>query len=581
MCIKKKVGLLNLVESEMVCKVLEEPASSDLELDKEFIPPKTEMEHFLVKVWAELFCRTQVSTQDNFFDLGGHSLLAIELVTKIYQRYQVELPVQKIYEVPTIFGLAKEIDTIIHSIFPVKMAKAQQPPKNTIVTGVVPLTPAQAWYFNHRDRLIQPDRRNMSRLLEVGQNFDSTNLRQALNYLWKIHDILRARFVRRGNCWKQIIAGLEQSFPDFREYNLADVSFGTEEQIIEEYAELLHGNINIIQGPLMIVAYLNFGPKRPGRIILIAHHLLFDANTMAIFIKDLQIAYRQLEEGHKIDLPEKTVTIKEWAELLQEYILTERHLQTIDYWLGMPWNEVPDLPFDYPQNRNQNFINSFVEVTTALTEEETIILTRTVPLALHLKVENVLLWALTKVISEWTGSTLVEIEMHGNGHDIIPDHEYEDLSRTLGLIACGRILMLENIEYDDSLHEIALFCGQLKKIPEKGYGYHLVADLNDDAQVAEQLRKIRKNEIILFNYQGLINQVKDEGSGLKLVRMSCGFNLNPQNISLFTLTISGNIINHRLTFEWGYSYNLFRRETMEKLAGKYIRILKELIPKLA
>jgi acyl carrier protein len=316
MCIKKNAGLLNPVESEVVCKVLEEPANSDLESDNEFIPPKTEMEHFLVKVWAELFHRPQVGTQDNFFDLGGHSSLAIQLVTKIYQRYQVELPVQKIYEVPTVFGLAKEIDTIIHSISPDQMAKAQQPQKSTFVTGIVPLTPSQAWYFNHRDQLIQPDRRNISRLFEVSENFDSANLRKALNYLWKTHDILRARFVRRGNRWKQIIAGPEQSSPDFREYNLADIPVGNEERTIEEYAELLHGSINITQGPLMITAYLNFGQQRPGRVILIAHHLLFDANSMATFIKALQIVHRQLQEGHKPDLPEKTVTIKEWAELL-------------------------------------------------------------------------------------------------------------------------------------------------------------------------------------------------------------------------------------------------------------------------
>jgi non-ribosomal peptide synthase protein (TIGR01720 family) len=581
MCIKKNAGLLNPVESEVVCKVLEEPANSDLELDNEFIPPKTEMEHFLVKVWAELFHHPQVGTQDNFFDLGGHSLLASQLTAKIYQRYQVELSVQKIYEIPTVFGLAKEIDTIIHSISPDKIAEAQQPPKSTFVTGVVPLTPAQAWYFNIWDNLqIQPDRLNISRLFEVNENFDVANLRQALNYLWKIHDILRARFVRRGDDrWKQIIAGPEQSSPDFREYNLADISVGNEKRTIEEYAELLHGSINITQGPLMITAYLNFGPQRPGRVILIAHHLLFDANAMATFIKDLQIVHRQLQKGHKPDLPEKTVTIKEWAELLQEYILSERHLQTIDYWLERPWGKVPDLPFDYPQNRNQNFFSSIVNVTAALTEAETIILTRRVPLALHLKLEDVLLWALTKVISEWTGSKLVEIRMAGNGHDIIPDHEYVDLSRTLGWISFGRILMLENIESDNLLHEIASFCGQLKKIPDNGYGYLLAAYLNDDAQVAKQLRRIRTDKI-LFNYQGLINQVQDEGSGLKLVQMSCGFNSNPQSLSVLTLIISGNIINHRMTFEWRYSYNLFRRETIEKLAGKYIRILKELIPKL-
>jgi amino acid adenylation domain-containing protein/non-ribosomal peptide synthase protein (TIGR01720 family) len=560
-------------------KALEEPADSQLELDNDFVPPQTETEKFLVKVWTELLRRPQVGTRDNFFDLGGHSLLATQMIAKIYQKYQVELPVRKIYESPTILELAHVINAVVQN-----MPRAAQPvekkqSRKAPVTGIVPLTPGQAWYLNLWDELIQPNRRNISRLFEVDSDFNPVKLQQALTYLWKIHDVLRAHFVRCGNHWKQVFASPNQSSPDFREYTLSDTPLGSEERIIEEYAEILHESISVTQGPLMITAYLNFGSQRPGRVILIANHLLLDANSMATLIKDLQTAYRQLREGKSVDLPEKSISIKEWAELLHEYILSERHLQSIDYWLRLPWNDIPGLPIDYPQNRNQNFTNSNAKISITLTEAETTILTRKIPLILNLDYENVLLWALTKVISEWTGSKLVEITMLGNGHDLIPTHKLIDLSHTLGWLAAERSMILETNKSVEWLEEISLFSDQIKKSPDNGYGYYLAANLNDDDQISRLLRKIRKNEI-LFNFWGSIYQMNDETDGLKLIRLSCGSNWNTKSDRFNILKILGNISNHCLTIIWQYSSNLHRKETIERLAGKYIQILKDLISKL-
>jgi amino acid adenylation domain-containing protein/non-ribosomal peptide synthase protein (TIGR01720 family) len=560
-------------------KVLEEPTDSQLNLDNDFVPPKTEVEQFLVKVWSELLRRPQVGIRDNFFDLGGHSLLAIQMVAKIFQCYQVELPVRKIYELPTVFSLAQAIEATIQSMpYVNRPLEVRQPMKNLVVTGIVPLTPSQTFILSRWDEIIQPNLRNISRQFEVDNNFDSAKLQQVLTYLWEIHDVLRARFVKRGNRWKQIIVGPEQSTPDYREYNLADTPVGDEERVIAEYAELLHKSINITQGPLMITAYLNFGPKRPGRLMLIVHHILVDGNSMTTLGKDLQTAYLQLRDGKAITLPKKGISIKEWAELVHEYVLSDHHLQTIDYCLGLPWGEIPDLPIDYPQNRSQNLFNSSAKVSMTLTVEETTVLTRQIQLVLHMEVENVLLWALAKVISEWTGSELVEITIVGNGHDLIVN-KYLDLSRTLGLIATDRILILENIKFTDWLKEIVIFHRQIKEIPDNGYAYFLATNLNDDAQVVKRLKKNRKGEIY-FNYRGLIHQKNDASDELKLLPQQYNSKRNLQNNRGYTFTIGGDIIHHSLSFEWEYSYNLCRRETVERLAYRYIQILKELIPKL-
>ncbi|HXS86494.1 MAG TPA: phosphopantetheine-binding protein [Mycobacterium sp.] len=46
---------------------------------------------------------------DSFFDLGGHSLLAMRLTTRIHTELGIDIPVQTIFDQPTITALAQHI----------------------------------------------------------------------------------------------------------------------------------------------------------------------------------------------------------------------------------------------------------------------------------------------------------------------------------------------------------------------------------------------------------------------------------------------------------------------------------------
>jgi amino acid adenylation domain-containing protein/FkbM family methyltransferase len=74
------------------------------------VAPQTETEKELALIWAELLNVENIGAHDDFFDLGGHSLLAIRAVSRIREKFDVNLSLRNLLESPTLEGLAQVID---------------------------------------------------------------------------------------------------------------------------------------------------------------------------------------------------------------------------------------------------------------------------------------------------------------------------------------------------------------------------------------------------------------------------------------------------------------------------------------
>ena len=76
---------------------------------RRYVPPKTEIEEKLVQIWGEVLRADRVGTEDNFFELGGHSLMVIQVIARIRNVFDVDIPVRSLFDEPTISGLAPHV----------------------------------------------------------------------------------------------------------------------------------------------------------------------------------------------------------------------------------------------------------------------------------------------------------------------------------------------------------------------------------------------------------------------------------------------------------------------------------------
>jgi acyl carrier protein len=101
---------------------------------------RTDIESRLHSIWQEVLKIDQISIDDNFFDLGGHSLGAMRVLARVRRDFHVDVPIRSLFDVPTIEGLAAEVEDRL-TITPVTFNTSAF--LNTLRTELAALSPDQ------------------------------------------------------------------------------------------------------------------------------------------------------------------------------------------------------------------------------------------------------------------------------------------------------------------------------------------------------------------------------------------------------------------------------------------------------
>jgi amino acid adenylation domain-containing protein/non-ribosomal peptide synthase protein (TIGR01720 family) len=534
------------------------PDTTRPELAGTYVAPQSSVEELLAGIWTDVLGLEKVGIHDNFFELGGDSILSIQIVARANQA-GLRLTPKQLFGHQTIAELATVAGTT--SVF-----QAEQ----GLVTGEVPLTPIQQWFFEQE--FAEPHHWNQATLLKVPPTLDLVLLQRVVQQLLIHHDALRLRFVRSASGWQQENAFPDEAFSCTR-VDLSSLPKGEQAPAIEATASELQASLNLELGPIVRVALFDLGSNQPNRLLFVIHHLAVDGVSWRILLEDFQTGYQQLSREGVMKLPPKTTSFQNWAQCLTEYAQSPALEQELDYWLDSSRSAVAPLPVDYLAGKEANTVASACNVSVSLSAEETRALLQEVPKAYHTQINDVLLTSMVQAFAQWTGTRCLLVNLEGHGREEIL--EAVDLSRTVGWFTTIFPVVLE-LQADAPGEALKSVKEQLRRIPNRGIGYGLLRYLKKDAAIIEKLRALPQAEVS-FNYLGQFDRVLSPDGLFELAKESSGSEHSQRSIRSHLLEVNGSIVEGQLQLNWTYSSNLHQQRTIEGVAQNFVATLRSLI----
>ena len=509
--------------------------------------PRNLIETKLVNIWQDVLNLEKVGIEDNFFELGGDSILAMQIVSRA-NGIGLKLSPKQLFQHQTIAQLAA-IATSIDS------PQGEQ----GLVTGKVPLTPIQHWFFEQN--LAKMAHFNQSAFLEVPQTLDFVQLETVLRHIIEHHDALRLRFNLLETGWEGNISDPDEQVP-LTYVDLSGLSDQTQEKAIAVTATELQSSLDLSSGPLLRIAIFDLGKLRSQQLLIIIHHLVVDGVSWRILLEDIQTAYQQLTENQPIELPLKSTSIKTWSEQLQNYSIEEEK----EYWQEIASKTCVSLPRDYPEGENTIAVTKQVIVTLGTEETETLL--KTFPKTSNTQINDILLTALVEAVSQWTEQRSLLINLESHGREDINDRI--NITRTVGWFTSLFPVFL-NIENSNTLVDsLKAVKEQLSSIPHQGIGYGVMRYFYEHSEI-ESLAEIS------FNYFGQFDALLSDNSEFSLSPYDAGLNQDIKQTKPHSLEINSLVIGEQLQFTWNYSCELYKSSTIEAITKKFLDILQQLI----
>lgn len=526
--------------------------------EQSYVAPRNESERQLSQIWAEVLGLARVGIEDNFFDLGGDSILAIQMTSRA-NRVGISVTAQDVFRAQTVSRLLEVCDRTV-----VRVAEQGR------VSGKLGLTPIQHWYFGHQHP--EPGHWNMAMGLEIRGSavVDVRTLERALIGLLEHHDGLRSRFVQAPQGWQAQISAEIGSAP-LRHVDLSGRDAAEQEAEYAREVAQAQQRLNLAVGPLLRVVHVEFGPSRPGRLVIVAHHLVIDGVSWRIVLEDLASAYAQVAQGEAVRLGAKTSSLQAWSEALQRHADTQG--QEVPFWLRQMPQEMPQLPVDFA-NEYPNTMATAEEISIRLSPEETEQLLQQVPSAYNTQINDVLLTALVRALHGWLGSEGVSIALEGHGREQI--EQALDTTRTVGWFTTIFPVFLSVPVQAEVGTALKLIKEQLRQIPGRGIGYGLLRYLSEDPDIHRQLAS-RPQPQISFNYLGRFDRLLPPDCLFVQAQIPLGASHSQLARRAHLLDINGMIQEDCLQLHWTYSGSVHRRATIQVLATRYLEQLRALI----
>jgi non-ribosomal peptide synthetase component F/acyl carrier protein len=533
-------------------KNLPAPEYSRPELQGAYEQARTPAEEMMAAIWSEVLKLDQVGVHDDFFALGGHSLLATQVVSRVRQAFQVELPLRALFEAPSVAGLTEKVEALQR-----QKQGLQAPPLVRVERREkLPLSFAQQrlWFLDQ----LEPESPlyNVPHIVRMTGKLDIEVLDRTLNEIVRRHDTLRTRFETVDDQPVQVIAEqlkLELAIRDLSAVPAAERVDQARRLAMEEVKR----PFRLSTGPLLRASLLRLD-EQDHVLILNTHHIISDRWSLGVLSQEVAVIYEAYLQGKPSPLPELAIQYPDYAVWQREYLSGPALEQQLNYWKQQLQGAPPvlELPTDRPRKAIQNFWGG---VLSRFLSPELVKDLRAVSRKHSATFFMTLLAGFQTLLARTAGQDDVVI-----GTDLA-NRTQTETEKLIGFFV--NVLPIRTRFAPD-----LSFANLLRQVRESSLGAFAHQDIPFD-KLVEELRPERKLEHnplvqVLFVMQNTPQAVREFG-GLKLGP------LGVSSTSRFDLVLFINDPEGSPVATWMYNPNLFDVGTVERWASLYEVLLKQ------
>jgi len=314
--------------------------------------PLNPIEQEVCFVFTEVLHLDRVQLNDNFFTVGGNSLLGTQAVSRICERFKVNLQPQVLFDFPTPVELAAHLESVIRN------SDANLLPPIQVVDRAQPLalsfSQERMWFVQ------QLDPNNSAYNIPLAYRFngkaDLAILQTTLDWMIARHEILRTYFVFKDEQPVQVIEPLLTVIFEKIDLSGAGAQAKLTEWVNRESARPF--DLSVL--PLLRAAVLDLGNDE-NVLCITMHHIITDAWATGLFLQEFQSAYELFSQGRVPQFAPPEIQYADFAVWQRKWLTGQVLVNESAYWreqlAGLPALE---LFTDYKRPVVQTFHGSQV-----------------------------------------------------------------------------------------------------------------------------------------------------------------------------------------------------------------------------
>ncbi|MFC0598044.1 non-ribosomal peptide synthetase [Streptomyces palmae] len=563
------------------------PTTANGKLDRRALPapdygalttgtgPRDEVEAILCRAFAEVLGVERVGVTDNFFDLGGDSIVAMRLIARV-RRDGLAFTAEDIFAAKTVEALAPQVTAV-----------QDDPADQPAPTGEAPATPIMHWL---RERGGSIDRFSQYVLLQTPRGLRAEHLAEALRTLLDRHPVLRSRLVTEPT-WRLDVPAEPTADVPLETVPAADLAPEALEVLTATHREAAGDRLRPRDGEMVRAVWFDAGPHQPGRLLLVAHHLVVDGVSWRVLLEELAQAHAAAAAGAPPRPEAAGTSFRSWAGRLEAQAQAPERVAELADWAKTAAHPAPLLPGGPRLDAARDTQGTLRRLDTVLSPETTEALLTTVPARINGNVTDVLLTALMMALPQWREAGWAEdgrLTVALEGHGRTPLADTDDLSRSVGWFTS---LYPVTLHLDPSEARAAAAGGgaadralkdikeQLRSVPGDGIGYGLLRHLNQDT--AGELAG-GPGADVGFNYLGRFDSAAEGPDDWGLAPgESVGGMSDPAMPAAYHLDVNalvrGGPDGNRLTAQWSWPPQVLDTGTVGRLATLWQHCLETLV----